>query len=91
MAPKNRPGIGVAADYLILIVYLLLKAVKPGRAGAFADSLHVPFFLAVTTFLFTVQIFLVLVFQVTLAPCVVFLARFAFLPFLSFAGGFLRD
>ena len=30
-----------------------------------------------------------LVFHVTFAPCVVFLASFAFLPFLSLAGGFL--
>ena len=58
-------------------------------AGAFAESLHLPFFLAVTLYFFTVQTFLVLVFHVTFAPCVVFLASFAFLPFLSFAGGFL--
>ena len=83
--------IGRTADYLILMVYRLLNAVKPVRAGAFAESLQVPFFLAVTTFFFTVQTFLVLVFQVTLAPCLVFFASFAFLPFFSFAGGFFSD
>ena len=55
-------------------------------AGAFAEILHFPFFLAVTLYFLTLQVFLVEVFHVTFAPCVVFFASLAFLPFLSLAG-----
>jgi hypothetical protein len=72
-------------------VYRFENAWKPETAGAFADSLHAPFFLAVTVVFLTRHTFLVEVVHLSLAPWAVFGASLAFLPFLSFAGGFLTD
>jgi hypothetical protein len=73
------------------MVYFALNAVKPGTPGAFAESLHFPFFFAVTFAFFTVQRFLVVVFHVIFAPCVVLLASLAFFPFFNFFGGVFAD
>ena len=56
-----------------------------------ADGLQAPLFFALTVYFFTVRTSLVVLFQVTLAPCLVFLASAAVFPFFSFAGGFFSD